>query len=117
MTDISIMCVFVINTDFMSERKYGSWDDDEKNIFSVSWKSMNEWADMIYKWAVDSGQILRILTLFDIHSGAGTKHMSFNGLDAGLILKILDVLEEQGKCQVFKDGNVVDEYGVKFYEV
>ena len=99
--------------DHMKSLKYGSWNDDEKTIFSVSWKSMDEWANMIYKWAVDEGQIGKILTLYDIHTAAGTE---FNGLDSGLILKILDVLEDQGKSQVFKDGNVVDEYGVKFYE-
>ena len=102
--------------DHMASLKYGSWNDDEKTIFGVSWKSMDEWANMIYQWAVDEGQIGKILTFFDIHSGDATKMTEFHGLDSGLILKILDVLEDQGKCQVFKDGSVVDEYGVKFYE-
>lgn len=102
--------------DYMSSLKYGTWTDDEKTMFSVSWKSMNEWATMIYKWANDNGQIKKILTLYDIHSGDSTQGEDFHGLDSGLILKILDVLEDEGKCQVFKDGSVVDEYGVKFYE-
>mmetsp|Transcript_51856 Transcript_51856/g.85860 ORF Transcript_51856/g.85860 Transcript_51856/m.85860 type:complete len:189 (+) Transcript_51856:46-612(+) len=102
--------------DFMATQKYGSWNDDERTIFSVSWKSMNAWATMIYEWAVNQGQIKKILTLYDIHSGDITAGAEFHGLDSGLILKILDVLEDEGKCQVFKDGAVVDEYGVKFYE-
>merc|ERR1719445_1929522 len=102
--------------DHMASIKYGAWTDEEKTIFSVSWKSMDEWANIIYGWSVEQGQIGKILTLYDIHSGDATQATEFHGLDSGLILKILDVLEDAGKCQVFKDGAVVDEYGVKFYE-
>ncbi|ETO15592.1 hypothetical protein RFI_21771 [Reticulomyxa filosa] len=103
--------------DHMSKNGYGNWDDSEKTVFSCSWKKLGTWANSIYQWAVKEGQIGKILTLFDLHSGDAASHTEFHGMDAKLLLRVLNVLEEQGKARVYKDGDVVDEFGVRFYEV
>ncbi|ETO26651.1 hypothetical protein RFI_10481 [Reticulomyxa filosa] len=102
--------------DHMQKNGYGNWDDDEKTVFSCSWKKLETWATSIYQWATKEGQIGKILTLYDLHSGDAASHTDFHGIDAKLLLKVLDVLEGQGKARVYKDGDVVDEYGVRFFD-
>ena len=101
----------------MAKEQYGSWDDDEKTIFKCSWRKMDEWANLIYSWANNEGQINKLLTFYDLHSGDTTAHTQFAGIDPQFLLKVLDILEEQGKGQVFKDGDQIDGYAVKFYDV
>jgi ESCRT-II complex subunit VPS25 len=102
--------------DYMSSQGFGSWSDDEKTIFSCSWRKLSDWANSIYKWAVSMDQIGKINTIYDLHSGDETDGEDFHGIEPGLLLKALDVLEEEGKVRVYKDGDQVDEFGVKFYE-
>lgn len=101
--------------DFMKEEGYGKWQDDEKTMFNCSWKKMQEWANIIYNWAKEEGMMNKILTLYDLHSGDDVRHTSFYKLENTLMVEILEVLADQGKAQVFRDGNVIDEFGVKFF--
>ena len=102
--------------DHMSSQGFGHWDDEEKTIFSCSWRRLTEWSSLLYKWVVATGQIGKIMTIYDIHSGDESEGEAFHGVEPGLLLKVLDVLEEEGKARVYKDGDHIDEFGVKFYE-
>jgi len=103
--------------DFMKQEGYGSWDDEEKTVFSCSWKKMDEWANLIYNWAISAGVVGKLLTFFDVHGGDASADQPFHGLNPGLLLKVLLLLEDQGKARVFQEGKVVDEFGVRFYEM
>jgi len=78
---------------------------------------MAEWANVVYQWAKSTGKVGGLLTLYDLRAGDDTAGEPFHGLDQGLLLKVLDVLEDEGKARVYKDGDVADEFGVRFYEV
>ncbi|EGG17860.1 vacuolar protein sorting 25 [Cavenderia fasciculata] len=99
----------------MIEIGNGEWLDKDKNRVMVWWRKPEEWATLIYKWVLDSGQTNQVLTLWEIQKGDDTKNQEFYDLDTNVLIKSLKVLEKQSKAQVFQgtDSNL----GVKFFSI
>jgi len=93
---------------------YGEWLEIQKIRCIIFWKKPSEWAELIYKWVNDSGLIGRVCTVYELREGDDTASTEFHGMDQIVLLKILKVLETQGKAQVFS-GNESQDYGVKFF--
>ena len=93
---------------------YGEWlDGSSKTKCRVLWRKPKELATDIYEWAVSNGNIGSVCTMYELHSGEDISGMSFEGLDEDLLRRALAILEDQGKCAIFK-GDTSDEDGIKF---
>ena len=90
------------------------WEGKDKKRCLVYWRGPKEWADIIYKWAFESGMTNQICTVYELHAGDNTIGEEFHGMDVTVLRKSLGMLEKQGKAQVFHGENE-DEEGVKFF--
>lgn len=93
---------------------HGEWLDDAHTQCRILWRKPEELATDIYQWAASNGQIGSVCTLYELHSGEDVNGMSFQGLDEELLRRALTILEEEGKCTVFK-GETSSEDGIKFF--
>jgi ESCRT-II complex subunit VPS25 len=85
---------------------------DEASV-RILWRKPAELATDIYTWADSHGLIGSVCTIFELHSGEDVQGMSFQGVDEDLLRRALKLLEDQGKCAIFK-GDTSDEDGIKF---
>jgi ESCRT-II complex subunit VPS25 len=92
----------------------GEWLDDAKTQCRILWRKPEELATDIYEWATASGNIGSVCTLYELHSGEDINGMSFEGLDEELLRRALAILEDEGKCTIFK-GDTSEEDGIKFF--
>ena len=92
----------------------GEWLDDAKTQCRILWRKPEELATDIYECATNSGNIGSVCTLYELHSGEDINGMSFEGLDEELLRRALAILEEEGKCTIFK-GDTSEEDGIKFF--
>ena len=101
--------------DNLVESGHGEWiDPPKKTQCRILWRKPEELATDVYEWAVASGNIGGICTLYELHSGEDISNTSFEGIDEDLLRRALAILEEQGKAKVFQ-GETSDEDGVKFF--
>lgn len=97
----------------MVARGYGEWQDDNKIVCSTTERSVEDWAQLIYKWATVTGQTSSICTLFEIIDGEVTEGEEFHGLEQSLMLRALRKLEKAEKVTLV-EGGTDSEMGVKF---
>lgn len=95
---------------------HGEWQDAAtKTVCRILWRTPQQLAADIYAWAQSAGYIGSVCTVYELHSGEDVHGMSFQGLDdEELLRRALAVLEQQGKCTVFK-GDTSKEDGIKFF--
>ena len=48
----------------MVDGGYGQWQDEEKTICNLSWKSIPEWGNIIYNWVCLSNLVFVIVEFF-----------------------------------------------------
>ena len=87
---------------------------NNRTTLRILWRSPQELASDIYRWATTSGQLGSVVTLYELHSGEDSTGQSFSGLDEDLIRRALTILESQGKCTIFQ-GETSNEDGIKFH--
>lgn len=93
----------------------GEWDDPQSNTrCRILWRKPEQLATDIYQWAEANGYINSICTVYELHSGEDVNGMSFEGADEELLRRALSLLENQGKCTVFK-GDTSEDDGIKFF--
>ncbi|TKA32329.1 hypothetical protein B0A54_14480 [Friedmanniomyces endolithicus] len=79
----------------------------------VWWRSAGEWADRVYEWVVEeTGQRGAVLTVWELRAGEGVKGREWEGMEEGMLRRVLGVLVKRGKAQVFGEG---EGSGVKFF--
>ncbi|KAK3069233.1 hypothetical protein LTR53_012590 [Teratosphaeriaceae sp. CCFEE 6253] len=78
----------------------------------VLWKSVGEWADAVYGWVDETGQKGAVLTVYELREGEGVGGREWEGMDEGLLRKVLNTLVKRGKAQVFGQE---ESAGVKFF--
>ncbi|KAK4560594.1 hypothetical protein LTR86_005791 [Recurvomyces mirabilis] len=78
----------------------------------VYWKSLSEWADLIYGWVDETGQKGAVLTIYELREGEGVGGREWVGMDEVFLRKVLGVLVKRGKAQVF---GLEESAGVKFF--
>jgi len=105
--------IFVIVSDFVKSGN-GEWEDEEtKTRCRILWRKPEQLAEDLYDWAVKSGFVNEVCTMYELHSGEDVADASFAGIGEEMIRRAVNVLEDQGKATVFK-GTTSDEDGVKF---
>ncbi|KAG7339633.1 ESCRT-II complex subunit [Nitzschia inconspicua] len=100
--------------DNLVQHGHAEWLDEAQTTCRILWRKPEELATDIYQWATVSGHIGSVCTLYELHSGEDVNGMSFEGLDEDLLRRALEVLEQEGKCTLFK-GETSDEDGIKFF--
>eukprot|EP00123_Amoebidium_parasiticum_P000835 comp11734_c0_seq1/m.6321 comp11734_c0_seq1/g.6321 ORF comp11734_c0_seq1/g.6321 comp11734_c0_seq1/m.6321 type:complete len:184 (-) comp11734_c0_seq1:78-629(-) len=82
--------------------------------YIVYWRSLDEWAKIIYDYIVKRSMTDQVLTIYELHSGDETEGEEFHGMDLTTFRNAIERLEYQGKATVFQ-GNETDGDGVKFF--
>mmetsp|Transcript_6704 Transcript_6704/g.14880 ORF Transcript_6704/g.14880 Transcript_6704/m.14880 type:complete len:182 (-) Transcript_6704:24-569(-) len=104
----------VVLSDFISSG-HGEWEDPaQKTRCKILWRKPDQLASDLYEWAVKNGYLGSVCTLYELHSGEDVNGMSFQGADEELIRRALKILEDQGKCTLFR-GDTSEEDGIKFF--
>lgn len=97
--------------DEMKKRSLIEWSDDDKSTCYVYWKSVEEWAQLIYSWANNQNLINSVCTFYEITESDDNKELPFYHLDENVLRKALSVLQSKKKAVLIEfDGN----QGVKF---
>lgn len=78
----------------------------------VFWRTLAEWADMIYGWVDETGQKGSVLTVYELREGEAVGAKEWVGMEEEMLRKVLGVLVKKGRAQVF---GVEEEAGVKFF--
>lgn len=84
--------------------------DKRRLQWEVYWYTLDELGNLIYKYISDNGLNNTVCTVFELVSGDDTAQEEFHGLEESVVLRCLRVLQANGKCEVFEDGE-----GVKFF--
>lgn len=84
-------------------------DPKKRDNWEIYWYTLDEWANMIYKWATDNAMLGQVCTIFEIANGDNSTDQEFHGLSDDILLKSLQRLEQSGKCEL------IGEDGVKFF--
>ncbi|XP_075166752.1 vacuolar protein sorting 25 [Haematobia irritans] len=86
--------------------------DKKRTEWQVYWNTLEEFANMIYDWIQETGQVNTVFTLYEIAHGDTTEGREFHDIDEEVLLNVLRLLETRGKCELIEmDGS----YGVKFF--
>lgn len=86
--------------------------DKNKTQWEIYWYTLDELANLLYKWASDNGLTGTVCTLYELTNGDDSAGQEFHGLDQSVLLKALKQLEQSGKCEVISFD---DNQGVKFF--
>ena len=104
----------------MVQNKFADYSAVDKNIqkdkIFVYWKTPQEVANAIFKWAKDGGRIGSIETVEDIIEDEFQKDEMFFGIPIELALNALYILQDEGKAQVIHTQNT-DSYAAKFFNI
>jgi ESCRT-II complex subunit VPS25 len=94
---------------------HAEWvDPSTQTHCRILWRQPEQLATDIYQWAEQKGYLNSVCTLYELHSGEDVNGMSFQGADEELLRRSLAILEQRGKCAVFK-GETSSEDGIKFF--
>ncbi|KAM3720776.1 Vacuolar protein-sorting-associated protein [Dirofilaria immitis] len=100
--------------DYLENTRHIDWLDKGKNRCHIYWRRPEEWAILIYEWAVSNSLLNTPCTLYEITQGDDVTQESFYGLDKDVLLKSLAVLVEQRRAQLLNIGTGTE--GVKFLQ-
>lgn len=89
------------------------WLDSQKQQCLILWRKVEEWAQVILGWANTYGVQDSVMLLEDLSSGDDVRGTDLHGLHREVLLRALQVLQEQGKVRLFR-GATPEEEGVKF---
>ncbi|MHA1124934.1 MAG: hypothetical protein ACTSO7_10360 [Candidatus Heimdallarchaeota archaeon] len=81
--------------DYIVAQEMGLWWDRKKIRLRLYWRTLDEWADIIYEWSIKTGRAAsadRVMTLFDIQQ-AGQAWSSIPQED---LKRIFDIMEQKG---------------------
>ncbi|KAF7026517.1 hypothetical protein CFC21_038628 [Triticum aestivum] len=87
------------------------WMDKGHKKCLILWLRIQDWANYILDFVKENG--LEVTTIEDIRSGIETHGTELAGIDRGVLMRALRLLEQKGKAVIFK-GTSADDEGVKF---
>nr|XP_045090358.1 vacuolar protein sorting-associated protein 25-like [Aegilops tauschii subsp. strangulata] len=87
------------------------WIDKGHKKCLILWLRIQDWANYILDFVKENG--LEVTTIEDIRSGIETHGTELAGIDRGVLMRALRLLEQKGKAVIFK-GTSADDEGVKF---
>ncbi|KAJ1648819.1 hypothetical protein IWQ61_009894 [Dispira simplex] len=104
---------------YMVDQGHAEWLDDRRTAPTqcfIYWRSPDDWANMVYGWATENGQMNTVFTLYELVHDDLTVGADFHGMDMTLLKKAITLLSQQGKAQLFhNETENLNSLGVKFY--
>ncbi|KAK8949098.1 Vacuolar protein sorting-associated protein 25 [Platanthera zijinensis] len=89
------------------------WIDKNHRKCLVLWLRIQDWADHLINFVRENGLEDSVMTVEDIRSGIESRGTELAGIDRGVLIRALKLLEQKGKAAIFK-GSSTDDEGVKF---
>jgi ESCRT-II complex subunit VPS25 len=86
--------------------------DKAKHRWEIYWHTLEEWASIIYDYVCENGMQNSVLTLFELSQGDDVAGRAFAGIHTDVLIKALQVLENQRKCELILSD---EDQGVKFF--
>ncbi|KAL7150502.1 hypothetical protein ABFS83_05G116800 [Erythranthe nasuta] len=89
------------------------WTDKSRRKCLLLWHRIQDWADLIIRFAKDNGLEDSVMTVEEIRSGIESRGTELHGMDRTILMRALKYLENKGKLAIFK-GTSADDEGIKF---
>lgn len=87
------------------------WADKNKSKFLIHWKSIGQWANLLYDYASQNGLTNTVCTFYELTQSDQAVGTELYGLDEAVLKKAVQDLEKRGKAILISiDGSE----GVKF---
>ncbi|CAL8092242.1 unnamed protein product [Calicophoron daubneyi] len=98
----------LINSVLKELHKRGNleWTDKTRKSARIIWRTAEEWADEIAKWARSTGHGNSVCTLYELTEGEDTEQESFHGLDTSILIEALECLQKRGRAELMGDEGV-----------
>eukprot|EP00043_Microstomoeca_roanoka_P001048 m.30621 g.30621 ORF g.30621 m.30621 type:complete len:181 (-) comp10625_c0_seq1:167-709(-) len=103
--------------DYLQQSGHAEWKDSSKTECAIFWRSPKEWGDIIYKWAVDTGNTDTVCTFFELLEGETGEGQAFYNMDRHVFRRALEQLQKEGKAEVFSTDDDDSADGVKFFQL
>ena len=98
--------------DELVSTKNASLVNKENNVYEIYWLTLEEWGNIVYKWALGNGMTNSVLTVYELLHGGDVQDQEWHELEDQVFIKVLKHLETKNKCELIEmDG----EFGVKFF--
>ncbi|KAL8241732.1 hypothetical protein R6Q59_012034 [Mikania micrantha] len=89
------------------------WMDKNHRQCLILWHRIKDWADIILHFVKENGLEDSVMTVEEIRTGIESRGTDIHGMDRGVLVRALKLLENKGKLAIFK-GTSTDDEGVKF---
>ncbi|MEA2071605.1 MAG: hypothetical protein U9O98_09990 [Asgard group archaeon] len=93
--------------DYIVAQEWGIWWDKKKIRLRLYWRTLDEWADIIYEWAIKTGRAVgadRVMTIYDIQQA----EQSWSTIPREDLIKIFNIMDDKGYIEwVDKKNNVI----------
>ena len=101
---------------WMQANRFAEFTAESQERILVYWRSLQEIAEAIHRWADNTGRIGSVETVLDLTDDSANRAEIFYQMPVELVLKACAALQEVGKAQVFYSDNT-DTHGVKFFAI
>ena len=101
---------------WMQQNKFGEFTAESQEAIFVYWRSLQEIAEAIHRWADNTGRIGSVETVLDLTDDSANRDQIFFQMPVEVVLRACATLQEVGKAQVFYSDNT-DTHGVKFFAI
>ena len=101
----------VLILDYLVEKGNAQWLSEKKGRVRIIWRTYKQWADMIYKWASDNGQVGTVFTVHELmedHPDAPCHKMNVE-----MLTDVIKSMQAEGRAN-YMQNQMLDECGVKF---
>lgn len=81
--------------DYIVAQEMGLWWDKKRIRLRLYWRTLDEWADIIYEWSIKTGRAAgaeRVMTLFDIQNA----NQPWSTIPQEDLFRIFDIMIEKG---------------------
>lgn len=81
--------------DYIVAQEMGIWWDKKKIRLRLYWRTLDEWADIIYEWSIKTGRAAgaeRVMTMLDIQDA----NQAWSSIPQEDLKRIFEIMEEKG---------------------
>lgn len=75
-------------------------EPQSEKVLLVYWRSLADWAEILYRWIVETGQQQSVLTFFEIQN---CSNRDLAGIDSVILSKAAAILKNQERTEIMTD--------------